>query len=145
MSNQNQALGIDQVLPFSSLLGKGITAVVTVDADQDGTIQLLEIFNKVQAIAIEGYTIYQITDFETLKAQLGDLDTSELIEIVDSVAATFDIPNDDAEALIEDWLTFIFRTIDEVTDLVARTQLMFAVNNPPNTTIDENEIADENA
>lgn len=145
MSNQNQALGIDQILPFSSLLGKGITAVVTVDANQDGVIQLLEVFNKVQAIAIEGYTLYQITDFATLKAQLGDLDTSELIEIVDSIAVTFDIPNDDAEALIEDWLTFTFRTIDEATDLVARTQLMFAVNNPPTTTIDENDIADENA
>ena len=144
MSNQNQALGIDQILPFSSLLGKGITAVVTVDANNDGVIQLLEVFNKVQAIAIEGYTTYQITDFETLKAQFKDLDTSELIEIVDSVAVTFDIPDDDAEALIEDWLTFIFRTIDEATDLVARTQLMFAVNNTPEPTLEDNDIADEN-
>lgn len=142
MSTEN--LGVDQLLPSSSLLGELITSIVTLDENQDGQIQLLEAVNKLQTLAFKAYTVYNTTDWQTAKAQLKDIDTGEILEIVETVAVTFDIPNDEAETLIEDWAKFIFRTLDEGAELVARTQQMFAVNETPEPNFEGDDIADEN-
>lgn len=139
-----EKLGVDQLLPSSSLLGELITSIVTLDENQDGQIQLLEAVNKLQTIAFKAYTVYNTTDWAIAKAQLKDIDTGEILQVVETVAVTFDIPNDEAETLIEDWAKFIFETLDKGAELVARTQLMFSASETPEPNFEGEEIADKN-
>jgi hypothetical protein len=78
---------------------KVVSAVAKIDTNGDGKLQLNEIFELVQVLASEIFTVYG--DVETGIDQLANADSKDYDLFVKAFAEKFDLANDEAEALIE--------------------------------------------
>jgi len=114
----NDELGIDQAAIIASFMGQTITALTSLDANQDGKITYVEILNKVQVIGLAALATFPGLNFKTAIAQFKDADHEERKELIASFAAKFELSNTEAEWLIEDWLTWL----SDGFSLVARTR-----------------------
>lgn len=84
---------------------KVVSAVAGIDKNKDGKLQVNEIFEIVQILAMEIFNIYG--DIETGIEQLGNTDSQDFRFIVNAFAAKFDLEDDHAEELIEKTLNFV--------------------------------------
>ena len=84
---------------------KVVSAVAGIDKNKDGKLQVNEIFDIVQVLAMEIFNVYG--DIETGIAQLGNTDSKDFRVIVDAFAAKFDLEDNHAEELIEKTLNFV--------------------------------------
>ena len=84
---------------------KVVSAVAKIDTNGDGKLQLNEIFELVQVLASEIFTVYG--DVETGIEQLSNTDSKDFRVIVAAFAAKFDLEDDHAEELIEKTLNFV--------------------------------------
>lgn len=111
-------LGIELVDPVVAFLGRTINRIVTIDEDQDGDIEGMEILSFAQKVGFDGFAIFQGFRFKEFWAQVKDVDAAERGKLINRFAETFNIPNDQAEFLLEDWL----RHLDATAHLVDRTR-----------------------
>ena len=109
--------GIDNATPVAQFVGELVTAIASMDANQDGQISWLEILNKVQVIGFKAISTFTNTDLTMLKKELADLDNEELKQLIEAFADKFKLSKQEAEWLIEDWL----RHIADTAKLVGRT------------------------
>lgn len=109
------ALSIDKASRLIEAFAKIISQVATLDKDKDGSISIAEIITFVQAFIMEAVAVYG--DFSTALQQLRDADGEDRKLLVTTFADKFELPNNDAEVLIEDW---IFHVID-TAELVGAT------------------------
>ena len=85
--------------------GKVVSAVAGIDKNKDGKLQVNEIFEIVQTLAMEIFNIYG--DIETGFEQLANADSKDYDLFVKAFAEKFDLANDEAEALIEKVIYFV--------------------------------------
>lgn len=109
------SLTIDKAKRLVEAFGKVISQVATLDKDKDGNISISEIITFVQAFIMEAVAVYG--DFPTAIKQFRDAKGEDRETLITAFADTFELPNADAEVLIEDWL---FQII-EVAELVGET------------------------
>ena len=84
---------------------KVVSAVAGIDKNKDGKLQVNEIFEIVQTLAMEIFNIYG--DVETGIDQLANADSKDYDLFVKTFAEKFDLANNDAEALIEKVIYFV--------------------------------------
>ena len=96
--------------------GQLITAAANLDSDKDGQIELTEIFNFVQTLVMKVAGVYG--SFPAAIKQLKDVTSDERTEFIDLFAANFELSNEDAEKLIEEWL-FV---VDDLLDAIKATK-----------------------
>lgn len=118
-------LGIELVDPVVAFLGRTINRIVTIDEDKDGDIEGMEILSFAQKVGFDGFAIFQGFRFKEFWAQVKDVDEAERGKLINKFAETFNIPNDEAEFLVEDWL----RHLDTTAHLVNRTRKVFGRHN----------------
>ena len=99
-----------------SAFGQLITAAANLDSDKDGRIELTEIFNFVQTLVMKVAGVYG--SFPKALKQLNDVTSDERSEFIDLFAAKFELSNEDAEKLIEEWL-FV---VDDLLDAIKATK-----------------------
>jgi len=122
MEDNSQALssgdlGIDNAALLASDLGSIITGLVNIDTNNDGKISAIETFGFLQLATVKVLSRYRT--LSEAMAELKDADSTERKALIGELAKTFDLENDEAELLIEDWLfwveeggTLVGRTID---------------------------------
>jgi Ca2+-binding EF-hand superfamily protein len=86
-------------------LGKVVTAIARIDKNKDGKIQLNEIFDVVQVLAVEVFNIYG--DVEEGLIQLQNADSSDRHLLIAAFAEKFELENEEAEELIESIIFFL--------------------------------------
>lgn len=116
----SENLDIDQAKIVSGFLGQLITAVVNIDGNGDGKISWIEILNKVQVIGLNALAIFPTINLRVALAQLKDADAQEREQLIAAFSEKFDLTNDAAEWLIEDWIFWL----EEGFTLFKRTQAM---------------------
>lgn len=84
---------------------KVVSSVAGIDKNKDGKLQVNEIFEVVQILAMEIFNVYG--DVETGLDQLGNTDSKDFRDFVDAFAAKFELENEEAEILIEKTLNFV--------------------------------------
>jgi len=109
------ALSIDKATRLIEAFAKIISQVATLDKDKDGTISIAEIITFVQAFIMEAVAVYG--DFSTAVKQLRDANGEDRQLLATAFADKFELPSQEAEVLIEDWIFHIIET----TELVAST------------------------
>jgi len=109
------ALSIDKATRLIEAFAKIISQVATLDKDKDGTISIAEIITFVQAFIMEAVAVYG--DFSTAVKQLRDANGEDRKLLATAFADKFELPSQEAEVLIEDWIFHIIET----TELVAST------------------------
>lgn len=116
----SENLDIDQAKIVSGFLGQLVSAVATIDGNGDGKITWLEILNKVQVIGLSALVTFPSINLRTALAQLKDADAQEREQLIAAFSEKFDLANDQAEWLIEDWIFWL----EEGFSLFKRTQAM---------------------
>jgi hypothetical protein len=96
--------------------GELITAAAKLDSDKDGKIELTEIFSFVQTLVMKVAGVYG--SFPEAIKQLNDVTSEERTEFIDTFASEFELSNDDAEELIEEWLYMV----DDLLDAIKATK-----------------------
>ena len=109
------ALTIDKATRLIEAFAKIISQVATLDKDKDGSISVTEIITFVQSFIMEAVAVYG--DFATAIPQLRDANGDDRTMLAQTFAEKFELPNEEAEVLIEDW---IFQILD-LADLVGQT------------------------
>jgi hypothetical protein len=117
----NNELGIDNARILSGFIGKVVTAVSTIDANQDGKITALEILNKLQVIAFDAFVTLPGMSVKRAIAELRDANNEERQQLLLAFAEKFQLNNVEAEWLLEDWLFWL----EEGFTLYTRTKEMF--------------------
>lgn len=112
-------LGIDKLTPVMGFVGGLATSIANLDTNKDGQISLLEGANAIQVTAFEAFGLFREFDLDGSKAQWKDADTEEKKELVAAFAARFELKNEVAEALVEDFAAFFFMGVDLVQRTVA--------------------------
>ena len=97
---------------------KVVSAVAGIDKNKDGKLQVNEIFEIVQTLAMEIFNIYG--DIETGFEQLANADSKDYDLFVKAFADKFDLANDEAEALIEKVIYFVQDGIDLFFEIKAQ-------------------------
>lgn len=108
-------LGIDNAALLASDLGSIITGLVNIDTNKDGKISAIETFGFLQLATVKVLSRYRT--LSEAMAELKDTDSTERKALIAELAKTFDLENDEAELLIEDWLYWV----EEGGTLVGRT------------------------
>jgi len=115
---ENDELGIDQAKIIAGFVGQTITALTSLDADQDGKITYVEILAKLQVIGLAALSTFPGLNFKLAIAQFKDTNNAERQELILTFAEKFQLSNTEAEWLIEDWLSWL----SDGFNLVARTR-----------------------
>ena len=89
------------------------------DSDKDGKIELTEIFSFVQTLVMKVAAVYGT--FPEAMKQFKDVKSAERKELIVAFADSFNLENNDAEEVIEEWL-FV---IDDIADAVVITKKYF--------------------
>jgi hypothetical protein len=113
-------LGIQAVSPVVAFTGRLVTTVVNIDEDGDGKVEGSEILKAAQNIGFDAFAVFRGFNLGEVKAELKDLDPTERQQLIDVFAKEFDLSNDEAEYLIEDWIEWLNRG----TVLISRTRAM---------------------
>lgn len=116
----SEDLDIDQAKIVTGFLGQLIGAVASIDGNGDGKISWVEILNKVQIIGLSALATFPNVNLRVALAQLKAADAQERQQLVAAFAEKFDLANDAAEWLIEDWIFWL----EEGFSLFKRTQAM---------------------
>jgi hypothetical protein len=101
--------------------GELITAAAKLDSDKDGKIELTEIFSFVQTLVMKVAAVYG--SFPEAMKQFKDVKSAERKELIVAFADSFNLENNDAEEVIEEWL-FV---IDDIADAVVITKRYFDI------------------
>ena len=101
--------------------GELITAAAKLDSDKDGKIELTEIFSFVQTLVMKVAAVYG--SFPYAIKQFKDVKSAERKELIAAFADSFNLENNDAEEVIEEWL-FV---IDDIADAVVITKRYFDI------------------
>lgn len=117
----NNNLDIDQAKIVSGFLGQLVTAVANIDGNGDGKISWIEILNKVQVIGLSALSIFPNVNLRVALAQLKDADAGERDQLIAAFSEKFDLSNDQAEWIIEDWIKWL----EDGFTLFKRTQATF--------------------
>lgn len=117
----NEHLDIDQAKIVSGFLGQLVTAVANIDSNGDGKISWVEILNKVQVIGLSALAIFPNVNLRVALAQLKDADAGERDQLIGAFSEKFDLSNDQAEWIIEDWINWL----EDGFTLFKRTQATF--------------------
>ena len=96
--------------------GQLITAAANLDSDKNGQIELTEIFTFVQTLVMKVAGVYG--SFPSAIKQLNDVTSDERSEFIDLFASNFELTNDNAEKLIEEWLY----VVDDLLDAIKATK-----------------------
>lgn len=93
----------------AQLLGKFITTLLGIDANNDGKIVWVETLNATQTIVMSVLVNYPGFDVEEFKMQLAALkdNPAEREALINTFADEFDLRNDVVEFLIEDTLRYL--------------------------------------
>lgn len=111
-------IGIHLVDPVMAFLARFITRLVTIDGNQNGRVEGMEILQFAQQVGFDAFGVFQGFRFPEFWEQLKNADKAERAKLIDTFAKEFDLPNDEVEWLIEDWLRFL----DQGAHMVTRTQ-----------------------
>lgn len=103
----SEHLDIDQAKIVSGFLGQLVTAVVNIDGNNDGKISWVEILNKVQVIGLSALATFPTVNLRVALAQLKDADAGERDTLIATFSEKFDLSNDQAEWVIEDWIKWL--------------------------------------
>lgn len=114
-------LGIDMVNPVMGFLARLIPRIVYIDEDKDGKVEGGEILNTGYKLAFDAFGTFNGWSWNDFIAQLRDADPEERKELIQTFATEFELSNDVAEILIEDWM----RHLDQTATLVIRTKKFF--------------------
>lgn len=106
------ALTIDKATRLIEAFAKIISQLATLDKDKDGTISIAEIITFVQAFIMEAVAVYG--DFKTALKQLRDSNGEDRKLLATTFADKFELPSQEAEVLIEDWIFHIIDTAELV-------------------------------
>lgn len=106
------ALTIDKATRLIEAFAKIISQLATLDKDKDGTISIAEIITFVQAFIMEAVAVYG--DFKTALQQLRDSNGEDRKLLATTFADKFELPSQEAEVLIEDWIFHIIDTAELV-------------------------------
>jgi hypothetical protein len=112
---QKGNLGIDNAIPFAQDIGSIITGLVNIDTNKDGHISGMEVFGFLQLATVK--VIGRFNTFNEALAEIKDTDSDERNALIAEFSKTFDLTNDDAELLIEEWIGWI----EDGGTLVGRT------------------------
>lgn len=107
-----------QVDPIVGFVARTITDVVRIDDDQDGRVEGAEILSFSWKRSQDAFATFRGWNLKEFRAQFGDLDEGERKAQIEIFAKAFDLRNDDAEFLIEDWL----RWMEQGATLIGRTR-----------------------
>lgn len=120
----------DKVLPLAGFIGAFISALFRLDSDGDGSITFVEILNKVQLLGLRAFSTFSDFELQSIREQIAEIKDipARRQEVVTSFAKEFDLVDDIAEMLFEDWLYHIEHTIT----LVQRTRRVFAARQAAN-------------
>ena len=102
-------VGIESVNPIVRFLARTINRVVRIDEDQDGDVEGGEILKTVQNVGFDAFATFRGFSWPEFKLQTSDVDAVERQQLVEAFAQEFDLPNDQAEYLIEDYLEWLNR------------------------------------
>lgn len=108
---ESNTLGIEESRPLFSLIGTAVRAVAQIDSNGDGSIEVLEILNAVQLIAIKVLRkVPNINAFRQEAADFSEAEKAELIAILSAetqmVSAKLDTLFDRAAAIVLDVVDF---------------------------------------
>jgi len=104
-------LGIDQAVILGETVGEFVSHIASIDDNQDGKITMAEILNKVQILGLKLITVFSTLKIRVAIAQLKDADSAEFALVREAFAKKFDLRNDEAEFLIEDWIAHLEQSI----------------------------------
>lgn len=107
LSEEPTELGIDQAKIVTGFLAQLVSAVANIDGNKDGKISWIEILNKVQVIGLSALATFPQVNLRTALAQLKDVDSGERDILMATFSEKFDLTNDQAEWLIEDWIKWL--------------------------------------
>lgn len=110
------ALSIDKATRLIEAFAKIISQVATLDKDKDGAISIAEVITFVQAFIMEAVAVYG--DFKTAIGQLRDADGEDRALLATTFADKFELPSNEAEVLIEDWIFHVIETVELVAATV---------------------------
>ena len=112
MAQQQSAekYGITQTKPTVEIITTAITAVATLDTNQDGDIQTLEVLNALQTVAFK--VIRQVPNLAELRLEVTDYSEAEKHEIYAIVKAQVSMPSPKIEYLVERSLNIIIDLVD---------------------------------
>jgi len=105
-------VGSENAEALYGLIGKLAGGLINIDANQDGKVSLLEGGNLVQTVVFQAIGLFS-GGTDELKQQLAEHWSNPEIreDWMTRLKNDFDIINDEAEELIEDWLDHVNQTI----------------------------------
>lgn len=106
------SIAIDKATKLVETLAKVASLAASIDRNQDGKIDLNETITVVQAFILEGINVFG--DFNEGLNQLRNADSEAMKTLVEAFKVKFDLPNDDLESLIEDWISVVLEVVDIV-------------------------------
>ena len=103
------SLGTEKLTGVVRVLSQLLTSAVKVDTNKDGKIDAVEIFSIVQFFVVKVVSIYGT--FDQAIAELKELSHEERAELIKVFNDEFDLPNDQLEQILEEWLTIIDKAV----------------------------------
>lgn len=107
-------IGIEESRPVLAILGTTIRSVVNIDTNQDGDIQLIEMLNAVQTVAVK--VIRKIPNLAQFRAEASDYTESEKEELINDLAVEIGIPRIKMQVLVVRGAKLVLDIIDFVID-----------------------------
>jgi hypothetical protein len=119
-----KGLGVDLVDPVVSFIARLIPRVVYIDEDGDGKIEGGEIMNFAYKAGFDAFGTFRNFSWKDFAKQVKDADQEERAILISNFKEEFDLTDNEAEFLIEDWIAHLDRT----AVLVSRTRALLSRN-----------------
>lgn len=103
------SLGTEKLTGIVRVLAQLLTSAVKVDTNKDGKVDAVEIFSIVQFFVVKVVSIYGTFDQALL--ELKDLTHEERAELIKVFNDEFDLPNEQLEQILEEWLVIIDKAV----------------------------------
>lgn len=101
---------VDDAKKFTEVIAEMISAAVDVDRDQDGNYSMGELWKIVKVLFSNGNQVRKT--WKSAFGEISKLKSEQRQDVVDAFKEKFDINNDEAELLVEDWLDLSLKLLE---------------------------------